>query len=228
MITRTTIFILCLSMSFPSQAHLSDVNKGLDIQENIHFSSADQCQRTVANALNNIGFTVDKTESYEQGPTIWGNNDLHESMTKCMLDYDLVITFVIGKQDNLTTAVNLNKEIQRLMIRNSMQMPPKFREEDDSVSEEDDLTEEVNDCRGDFTPWGDFTSFSAVRKIEAPKGFLVLETPSRKAKVVQNNPGPAIFVIGYVETREGKFYMTKYSCERLNKGKEPYWSYVLK
>jgi len=216
LITRMMVFVLFMSFSFLCGADLSDVRKGLDIQENIQFSNSEQCQNTVTTALKNNGFTVEKSEKYEQGPSIWGGDNTHKSLTKCLLHYNLVITFVIGKTDNLTIAVNLNKEIKRLVANatKSILQAPK----DDGT-----ITAEKNYCGGDFTPWGDFTSFSFVRKIETPRGFLILKAPARNAEVVKRSQDPAIFAIGYLQTKDGLFYMTKYSCERYENGDDPYW-----
>jgi hypothetical protein len=98
MITRMIVSVLFMSFSFLCWADLSDVSKALDIQEKIHFSNSDKCQETVTTALSNTGYTVEKAETYPQGPTIWGvsRDRTHKSMTKCMLRYGLVITFVIG------------------------------------------------------------------------------------------------------------------------------------
>ena len=164
MIIRMIVFVLVLSLSFLYWADLSDVSKGLDIQEKIHFSSADQCQETVTTALNNTGYTVEKAEEYKQGPTIWGVSEgrTNKSMTKCMLRYDLVITFVIGQKDNLKAAVDLNKEIQRVVAGGTKHIwQPQSKGKGDG-----ETTEEENFCEGNFTQWGDFTRFSFVRKIE--------------------------------------------------------------
>jgi hypothetical protein len=164
-----TMFVLFISLSSPCWADLSDVNKGLDVQEEIHFSSADKCQNTVATALNHTGYTVEKAETYPQGPTIWGvsRDRTHKSMTKCMLRYGLVITFVIGKKDNLTAAVNLNKEIKRLVAESTL----------GPYSEDDSETmNELNLCEGDFT------SFSPVTKIETPKRFSSPESSNPKCR----------------------------------------------
>lgn len=224
MITRMMVFVLLMSFSLLCWADLSDVSKGLDIQEKIHFSNADKCQETVTTALNNTGYTVEKAEKYEQGPTVWGVNadKTHKTMTKCMLRYDLVITFVVGKKDNLPEAVNLNKEIQRVVAGGGTKRILQPQPKDDGGT-----TEEENLCAGNFTKWGDFTRFSFVRKIETPKGFLILKTPARNAEVVRRSQDSSLFVIGYLQTKEDKFYVTKYSCERYENGDEPYW-YVLR
>jgi hypothetical protein len=216
------MFVLFISLSSPCWADLS--NKGLDVQEEIHFSSADKCQNTVTTAMNNTGFTVEKAEKYEQGPTIWGvsRDRTHKSMTKCMLRYNLVITFVIGRQNNLTAAENLNKEIKRLVAGGETGTNWGPYSKDNSETMDDG-----NYCEEYFAEWYNFISFPAVRKIETPRGSLILKAPTRNAEVVKRSSDPSLFVIGYINTGEGKFYVTKYSCERYETGKDP-WYYLLR
>lgn len=90
---------------------IDEIKWGLMIEEKIHFDTPEACDAAVRQALVKAGFEHIQTGMYEQGPTIFGRSlkSQQKSLTKCLLNYDLLMTTVIGEKNNLVKATLINK-----------------------------------------------------------------------------------------------------------------------
>lgn len=195
---------------------LEEVRWGMDIEENVSFANAEACNDVVRSVLQENGFIPKKTGYYEQGPTIFSVNEdnTQKSVVKCMLSYDLVVTAVIGLKENLQKAEQINDG-----IKNRQQTPPIPTTQQNSTPNTTQI--ELNKQKQPFTNLGQ------QQKIPAPHGHIVLAGPTLESDILNQIAQPGtIEAVGYVETEEGKFYISQYSWEQYKAGKDPNWIYI--
>lgn len=210
-------FLSCLLIFSVSAETLDNIRWGLDIQENVSFPNAETCNDVVRDALRQNGFTPQKTGYYEQGPTIFSvsTDQTQKSIVKCMLGYNLIITTVIGTKHNLSKAEQINSSIESYQSSQPAIQPKPI------VQPKRDETQPEVKAKQPFTYFGE------QKQIPAPHGHMILASPMLGADVLnQVTQAGTVAVVGYVETAEGKFYISEFSWTQYKAGKDPNWIYI--
>jgi len=72
-----------------------------------------------------------------------------------------------------------------------------------------------------------FYKYSSTQKVTAPNGFVVKSEPRLQAKTLKDVGALTVIndVAGHLDTHEGRFYMSNWSWQQANQGKEPNWIY---
>ncbi len=109
------ISLLCLALFSLNlnAASLDNISWGLEVKEKIAFEDTHACSNTVTQALKAENFKILKTGFYEQGPTLFAvsADGKQKAVVKCMMDYELVITVVIGEENNLAQARQISEQV---------------------------------------------------------------------------------------------------------------------
>ena len=81
---------------------------------------------------------------------------------------------------------------------------------------------------GKSDAWRDsFYQYSSIQKIKAPFGFVVKSDHYLQAKTLKEiSTSTVIGAIGYLETDDGRFYMSSWSWDRALKGEPPNWIFI--
>lgn len=219
---KIKLIFLSWLIIFPVGADiLEEMRWGMDIEEDVSFANAEACNEVVRSVLQENGFIPKKTGNYEQGPTIFSVNEdnTQKSVVKCMLSYDLVITAVIGLKENLQKAEQINDGIKN---RQQKQIPPVPTTRQNNTTNTNTTQIDLDKQKKPFTHLGQ------QQKIPAPHGHIVLASPTLESDILNQIAQPGtVEAIGYVETEEGKFYISQYSWEQYKAGKDPNWIYII-
>lgn len=114
---RLFLTILCLLIQPVYAVDLDPIKFGLDVKEQIKFTTPQACDAAIRQALAENQFTAgDKKHFFEQGPTVFAVHvdKTHKSISKCLLDQAIIVTVVIGEKANLAKAVKINQRIQEI------------------------------------------------------------------------------------------------------------------
>lgn len=100
-------------------APVDTVRIGQSTLEHIHFDSPEACDEAVQTALQQAKFAHDKTGFYDQGPAVFSKSQdgKHKAVSKCLLNYDLLATTVIGDdaRANLRYAIQINQNTKQAL-----------------------------------------------------------------------------------------------------------------
>ena len=114
-----TIFVAFFGQSTWAAGALSNVRWGIDVEENVGLlNSTSGCESSVKKSLKKHGFIHKKTGRIDQGITIFSSskNGKHKAIVKCMNEYDLLITIVIGRSGNLSKAESINNSVKNIIF----------------------------------------------------------------------------------------------------------------
>jgi hypothetical protein len=218
------IFLSWIVISPAFAEILEEIHWGMDIEENVPFANAETCNEVARSVLQENGFIPNKTGYYEQGPTIFSVNEdkTQKSVVKCMLAYNLLITAVIGMKENLQKAEQINNDIKNRQQQQNQPIPiGQQQNQPVPINQQENKQVEQNNQKKPFTYFG------KQQTIPAPRGYMVLASPTLGADILnQVAQSGAVEVVGYVETAEGKFYISEYSWEQYKAGKDPNWIYI--
>lgn len=225
---RKVFIFLGLLTTLPTVAEVvEDIHWGMDVEENVSFATAKECDKIVREALQANGFIPKKTGDYEQGPTVFSATENQEwkSVVKCMLSYDLVITTVIGLKENLQKAEQINDKIKALQQAKSN---PAKTPQVEEITEKVVIADEKNQKQPETKQKQPINYFGKQKSISAPKGYKVLAAPTLAAEVLKEETRTStIGAVGYIETAEGKFYISEYSWNQYQAGKDSNWIYII-
>ncbi len=183
--------------------NLEDIHWGFDAKPGLLFESQEQCLNAVTKALTERAFSVQKTLQPADGPTIFAYNAdrTQKTLSKCLLDNGTVVTVVIGAGDNLTKAVAINAAVEKAFQRGPLASVNNWQEH--------------------------LVRYPQPQKIPAMHAHLVLDAPSRSARIIKQIETPSLVgCAAYVDTTEGRFYMSEFSFKRYQTGHKPSWIFV--
>jgi hypothetical protein len=119
---------------------LSNVRWGVDVEEQLDLSTSkgSRCESLVKKSLSDHGFVVDKISYNDQDILIFSTakSGKHKSITRCMGEYNLLITVVIGSGGNLSQAQSINEGVKSLLIAKKSNAYRKLDAETDEISDE--------------------------------------------------------------------------------------------
>lgn len=134
-----TALFLFLGQTVESASLLGNVRWGIDVEEQLKLSTPEgsKCESLVEKSLNTHGFVVDKISYNGQNTLLFSTakNGKHKSIVRCMGEYDLLITVVIGSGGNLSQADSINEEVKSLLFREKSNALKKLDAETDEIGE---------------------------------------------------------------------------------------------
>jgi hypothetical protein len=74
---------------------------------------------------------------------------------------------------------------------------------------------------------GWFHQYSSPQPLLAPQGFVLKAAPFSKAKTLKSRSESAkLPIMGHLETRDGRFYLSQWSWKQVLKGQKPNWIWI--
>jgi len=201
---KIAYFLLVFSLSGNLlAAALDDVHWGFDAKPSLLFDSQEHCASAVLKALKKHGFEVRKTLNSEDGPTVFANTpkNAQKSLTKCLLATGTVVTVVIGTKNNLAKATAINAEVEKIYQLGQLATVDNWQLH--------------------------LVTYPKPEKVPAMQGHVVLDSPTRSARIVKQVETPSLVgCAAYVDTAEGRFYMSEYSLKRYQEEQTPSWIFI--
>lgn len=201
---KSIAFLLSLVFSHQVFAvNLENVHWGFDAKPSLLFDSQEQCASAAMKALEQQSFNVRKTSNPEDGPILFADapNKSQKALVKCLLATGTVVTTVIGARDNLSKANAINADIEKIYLQGQLATVDNWQ--------------------------AHLVSYPEVEKVPAMHGHVVLDSPTRAARIIKQIETPSLVgCAAYVDTAEGRFYMSEFSLKRYEEGQVPSWIFI--
>lgn len=117
------------------------------------------------------------------------------------------------KQQAIAKSQYLENELQRAR-----------QEHQQAEAEKQYAAEALQRLKNNYSWSNVFNKYSEPQSIYTPKGYYVIKrNPSRNAVIINTNGAKSISVIGYLDMNGHRFYMTQWSWQQYQTGKQPNW-----